>query len=40
MGAVIDARAVVTKDVPAYAIAASNAARIVKFRFDQRTIED
>ncbi len=32
-GAVIGARSVVTKDVPAYAIAAGNPARIVRLRF-------
>jgi hypothetical protein len=30
---------VVTKDVPSYAIVAGNPSRIVKFRFDPRTIE-
>jgi acetyltransferase-like isoleucine patch superfamily enzyme len=38
-GAVIGARAVVTKDVPAYAVVAGNPSRIVRFRFDSRTIE-
>lgn len=33
-GAVIGAHAVITKDVPPYAIAAGNPAKIVKYRFD------
>jgi acetyltransferase-like isoleucine patch superfamily enzyme len=37
-GAIIGARAIVTKNVPAYAVVAGNPARIVKFRFDQLTI--
>jgi NDP-sugar pyrophosphorylase family protein len=36
-GAVIGARTVVTKDVPAYAISAGNPARVVKMRFDDKT---
>ncbi len=38
-GAVIGARSLVAKDVPAYAIAAGNPARVIKYRFDQATIE-
>jgi acetyltransferase-like isoleucine patch superfamily enzyme len=38
-GAVIGMRAVVTKDVPPYAIAAGNPARVVKMRFDDKTID-
>ena len=38
-GAVVAAGAVVTKDVPAYAVVAGNPARIVKYRFDEDTIE-
>ena len=37
-GAVVAARAVVTKPVPPYAIVAGNPARIVKYRFDEPTI--
>lgn len=37
-GAVIGARAVVTKDVPPYAIVAGNPAKVVKYRFDPETI--
>lgn len=38
-GAVIGARAVVTHDVAPYAVVAGNPARVVKFRFDEETIE-
>lgn len=38
-GAVVAARAMVTKDVPPYAIVAGNPARLVRQRFDDRTIE-
>lgn len=37
-GAIIAARAVVKKDVPAYSIVAGNPARVVKMRFDDETI--
>ena len=38
-GAIVAARAVVTKDVPPYGIAAGNPARIVKSRFEQETVK-
>ncbi len=38
-GAIIAARAVVVKDVPAYSIVAGNPAKVVKLRFDEKTIE-
>lgn len=37
-GAIVAARSVVTHDVPPFAIAAGNAARVVKLRFDRRTV--
>lgn len=37
-GAVVGAHSVVTKDVPAYAIVAGNPARIIRYRFDESTI--
>ncbi|GJE09693.1 2,3,4,5-tetrahydropyridine-2,6-dicarboxylate N-acetyltransferase [Methylobacterium longum] len=36
-GAVVAARAVVTRDVPAYAVVAGNPARVVRHRFDEAT---
>lgn len=38
-GAVIGARALVTKDVMPYSVVAGNPARHIKFRFDEETIE-
>lgn len=37
-GAVVAARAVVTKDVPPYAVVGGNPAQIIKYRFDEKTI--
>jgi lipopolysaccharide biosynthesis protein len=37
-GAVVAARAVVTRDVPPYAIVAGNPARVVRHRFDAATV--
>ena len=39
-GAVIAAGAVVTKDVPPYAIVEGNPAKIIKFRFEQDVINE
>lgn len=38
-GAIIGSRAVVTQDIPPYAIALGNPAKIVKFRFSEKEIE-
>ena len=38
-GCIVGAHAVVTKDVPPYAIVVGNPARIVKYRFDEVTIQ-
>lgn len=37
-GAVVAAGAILTKDVPAYAIVAGVPAKIVRFRFDETTV--
>jgi acetyltransferase-like isoleucine patch superfamily enzyme len=38
-GAIVAARSVVTKDVPAYAVVAGVPAKVVKYRFDEETIK-
>jgi acetyltransferase-like isoleucine patch superfamily enzyme len=38
-GAIVAGNSVVTKDVPPYAIVAGNPAKVVKYRFDEVTIE-
>lgn len=38
-GSVVAAQSVVTKDIPPYAIAAGNPAQVVKYRFNQDTIQ-
>ncbi|MGI0118213.1 Vat family streptogramin A O-acetyltransferase [Zooshikella sp. RANM57] len=38
-GAIIASKSVVTKDVPDYCIVGGNPAQIIKYRFDQNTIE-
>lgn len=39
-GAVVAAGSVVTKDVPPYAIVGGNPAKVIKFRFDEKMIEE
>lgn len=38
-GVIIGAGSVVTKDIPPYAIAVGNPAKVIKYRFDQKQIE-
>lgn len=38
-GAVIGASAVVSKDIPPYAIAVAVPAKVIKYRFDEQTIQ-
>ncbi len=38
-GAIIASKSVVTKDVPDYAVVGGNPAQIIKYRFDENTIE-
>ncbi|TXE81328.1 CatB-related O-acetyltransferase [Campylobacter peloridis] len=38
-GCVVGQRAIVTKDVPPYAIVAGSPAKIIRYRFDEKTIE-
>lgn len=37
-GAIVGARAVVASDVPAYAIVVGNPAKVIRYRFDEKTI--
>ena len=38
-GAIIASKSVVTKDVPDYTIVGGNPAKVIKYRFDQKTIK-
>ena len=38
-GAIVGSEALVTKDIPPYAIVGGNPAKIIKYRFDEYTIE-
>jgi virginiamycin A acetyltransferase len=38
-GSIVGARAVVTKDVPPFAIVAGNPAKIIRYRFEQEVID-
>ena len=38
-GAIVGSGAIVTKDVPAYSVVVGNPAKIIKFRFDSKTID-
>lgn len=39
-GAIIGTKAIVAKDVPSYAVAAGNPAKVIKMRFDDKTIAE
>lgn len=38
-GAIIAAKSIVTKDVPAYAVVGGNPATVIRYRFDEQSIE-
>lgn len=38
-GAIVAAQAVVVKDVPAFSVVAGNPVKVVKMRFDPKTVE-